>query len=1593
MKKFITLLLLCLTGMAAWAADIENVALKTDAGSYLAGTSSAIAMSTTAQNFTLKPVDGETGAYQLLNTDLACWVNSGSSGYLSYAPQSQTNNARYFYFYKVTMSNASLVMASPVNVPEAGQKYVIVVKNTNTSYAGYYAIYGQLASGKSDRLDVVNKLSDELPSTIMLTSTTQTSNGTADLTKVVWTVEQLAAPEPPVDVTKTYYLKDTGINQYVVIPSATNANVTPSTTDKTAVKFAAVSGGFSIQDANTGNYIGIDTSWNTISTTTAQPWAIAKVEGGITIKNTSGSYAGKWFGGQSGKTKFYNNNPDAIVFSLEEVAPATKECPQCSETVDIDATECPKCGYVFESEPSYTFDAAKTYTVRDLTDNRGYIAYNPASDIYVGLADVTLAGCETLHASSSDPAVGINWTITEDAEGVTFFCQKNEKYINADGNGAVWSDTPAKFTYVKNSDGTFSFLLNGNSSQYLKPACAWSPSEKPVRFETHQSCCDFTVAEVVFKECPQCSEIVAEDATVCPKCGYVFESAPASGVTNLNATFSNTGTSWTGVNISVAATDADGNAVSGVTATVTGNTAPKTVSQPGTNCIVINKNSNAMSNEPLNFTISGLPAGSKFNRINLPMYAITGGGGFQQNAGQSDVTFKVTVIEGGNTLYENTITNFNVPQIQKGQLNDLLVYECGEDIVTSGGDVQVNFSISKGAVNNGMCMAFESLKLYYLSTVEYTVHVSGATGGGVSYDGVAYNDGDKFTATGLTETALTATPVNGYDATVTIVDDAVNVVYTEKFPKEGVAYKLQESTGGLFLHTFENSENRAKDVVLMAEPQALFFTETTGGFHIQNAEGLYIGGYTNGWNMTSGTPEVWTVEAVTGGYALRCAQGYLGFDNTTTGGTTSAAYRNKAEGARAIFSITEMTIEDVDFTINVTGAPTDATIKVTYKGEEYDTTGTITAPFISPSDLSATAINGYTYNITVNGTVINIVYKENVPTAGKVYTIKAWFSNANPVYLTNAGGTTLTFPESAQGAKSYWVARESNGTYDWKLQSGYGDGRYLDGNVSGGGISATGFEIDINEIAGTSYYSMYTNITGKGARYVGTWCASHAPGFGLYGGAFGMSHSDVDWTTKYIIEPVPNVTAYNVVCAMADGGIAPAFTGYTGATNVKAGGVIVVPNDVEINTTNFPVLPVTGYEGSVSASGNTITVTYEMTSIPVDVTYTFTVDGETIGTKTITEFQGEASTVASVIPSYVEAIGIPATVEQDAYTIETSYTDLPFEVGKKYAVSIIGGGVKYWLYANASNTVVKESTTKQTGSDYEWTVGGDWLNGFSFVNGSGYYIAAPSATPANGNNTTVATTDGALTRFDLVQNGTYGYRFMPHGGSNYIAHTSASSKNLGFFDYYGRDASYNSGNSLLFEEAGLEITIGTTGYATFYDEVDRVIPTDVTAYYCEESVSGYLKPVEITTGVIPAYVGVVLEGTPGNYVLNEGDGTAEYIDESCLDGTTEDFGTQELIDMYELYYEVTPTIYVFSKKDDVLGFYKYVGTTLGAHKAFYMTVPEAGVNGFILDFEGTEGINSVISATNLKAGYDIQGRRINKIQKGINILNGKKIIK
>lgn len=67
--------------------------------------------------------------------------------------------------------------------------------------------------------------------------------------------------------------------------------------------------------------------------------------------------------------------------------------------------------------------------------------------------------------------------------------------------------------------------------------------------------------------------------------------------------------------------------------------------------------------------------------------------------------------------------------------------------------------------------------------------------------------------------------------------------------------------------------------------------------------------------------------------------------------------------------------------------------------------------------------------------------------------------------------------------------------------------------------------------------------------------------------------------------------------------------------------------------------------------------------------------------------------------------------------------------------------------------------------------------------------------------------------------------------------------------------------------------------------------------------------------------------------------------------------------------------------------------TVGANRC-YLTVPAAGVKAFFLnggDATGISGVDANVDAN--EAIYNLAGQRINKLQKGINIINGKKILK
>ena len=89
-------------------------------------------------------------------------------------------------------------------------------------------------------------------------------------------------------------------------------------------------------------------------------------------------------------------------------------------------------------------------------------------------------------------------------------------------------------------------------------------------------------------------------------------------------------------------------------------------------------------------------------------------------------------------------------------------------------------------------------------------------------------------------------------------------------------------------------------------------------------------------------------------------------------------------------------------------------------------------------------------------------------------------------------------------------------------------------------------------------------------------------------------------------------------------------------------------------------------------------------------------------------------------------------------------------------------------------------------------------------------------------------------------------------------------------------------------------------------------------------------------------------------------------------------------------------MYVLAKPEgEEVGFYLAEnGTTIPAGKAYYQAATPS-VKAYFFAGEGTTAITNVNvnKNGNNDAIYNIAGQRVSKLQKGINIVNGKKILK
>lgn len=187
------------------------------------------------------------------------------------------------------------------------------------------------------------------------------------------------------------------------------------------------------------------------------------------------------------------------------------------------------------------------------------------------------------------------------------------------------------------------------------------------------------------------------------------------------------------------------------------------------------------------------------------------------------------------------------------------------------------------------------------------------------------------------------------------------------------------------------------------------------------------------------------------------------------------------------------------------------------------------------------------------------------------------------------------------------------------------------------------------------------------------------------------------------------------------------------------------------------------------------------------------------------------------------------------------------------------------------------------------------------------------------------------------------------------------------------------------EEAPLvqTVTVTSAGYATMVAEANLEIPTDVSIkVYTAKIMGNYATLTEVTSG-IPEGAAVIVKASAGEYNFAYTTDDVPAITGNDLVAATEDVvadGSQ----------------YILANGASGIGFYvAEEGSVIKAGKA-YLSIPTVYVGvklffGFEDDATGIDNLNANLNAN--ETIYNIAGQRLQKMQKGINIVNGKVVLK
>ena len=338
------------------------------------------------------------------------------------------------------------------------------------------------------------------------------------------------------------------------------------------------------------------------------------------------------------------------------------------------------------------------------------------------------------------------------------------------------------------------------------------------------------------------------------------------------------------------------------------------------------------------------------------------------------------------------------------------------------------------------------------------------------------------------------------------------------------------------------------------------------------------------------------------------------------------------------------------------------------------------------------------------------------------------------------------------------------------------------------------------------------------------------------------------------------------------------------------------------------------------------------------------------------------------------------------------------------------GTERYRTYVGAGNTEKlawgENKTLTNAGDDYYWAFVGDPVNGFRVVNKSaeGKILSSDGTDSHNpvllqeeglaeGFNTTWSI---AARKYDVNTDGDFvkkgDWFCLKHPAGRYM-NADAGNGNIAFW-------TDNDNGSGILAVKPLEIN-AAADIATYFSEAAISIPAELGAevYYANGiNEAGYMG-LEPITGIVYPETGIVVRyATEENVTFAPeivSPGTATAPENNLLKGTTK----KTLITK-----ENGKAYYALGMVDGEVGFYNAaVGSGddvdktqfyNGAFKAYLEMSATQGTAAFYgFDWEGTTGIENVEVENEVKAIFDLTGRRVEEITApGIYIVGGKKVL-